>query len=102
MSWITQEGRMARKSDRNKRQGGKEKKPVPVTNEPWLSQRTGRIVMIVISLALVVFTTVQLREPLGLGEALLWGLGFGVAIWGIFLLSYAFNRWMRRRRGDDL
>lgn len=92
---------MARKSDRNKRQGGKEKKPVPVTNEPWLSQRTGRIVIIVVSLALVAFMTYQLTPPLGFGEALLWGIGFGAAIWGVFLLSYAFNRWMRRRKEDN-
>ena len=93
---------MAKKTDPKKQQQKKEKKPVPVTNEPWLSQRTGRIIMTVGSLALVVFMTVQLRPALGLGEALLWGIGFGVAIWGVFLLSYAFNRWMRRRRGNNL
>ncbi|MFN2224531.1 MAG: hypothetical protein PVH65_11655 [Chloroflexota bacterium] len=93
---------MAKKSDRKKRQQEKEKKPVPVTNQPWLSQRTGRIIMIVVSIALVIFMTVQLRPALGLGEALLWGIGFGVAIWGVFLLSYVFNRWMRRRKGDNL
>jgi type IV secretory pathway TrbD component len=102
MSWITQEGRMAKKSNQKKRQQDKEKKPVPVTNEPWLSQRTGRIIMIIGSLALVIFMTYQLAPALGLGEALLWGFGFGVAIWGVFFLSYAFNRWVRRRKGDNL
>ncbi len=91
---------MANKSNQKKRQ--KEKKPVPVTNDPWLSQRTGRIIMIVGSLALAIFMTYQLAPALGLGEALLWGLGFGVAIWGVFFLSYAFNRWVRRRKENNL
>jgi hypothetical protein len=88
---------MARRSEQKQKGGSKEKKQVPVTNEPWLSQRTGRIIMIVLSLVLVAFFTYQLEPALGFWEALLWGLGFGLAIWGVFLLAYSFNKWVRRR-----
>lgn len=53
--------------------------------------------MIIASLALVIYMTYQLEPALGLGEALLWGLGFGLAIWGVFFLAYFVNKWLRRQ-----
>ena len=88
---------MAKKSEQKQKAGNAKKKQVPATSEPWLSQRTGRIVMVVLSLALVAYFTYQLEPALGFWEALLWGLGFGLAIWGVFLLAYSFNKWVRRR-----
>ncbi|NLF64607.1 MAG: hypothetical protein GX579_08380 [Chloroflexi bacterium] len=75
----------------------KEKPPVPQTNEPWLSKRTGLGIMIVFTLAFAAFIAYQLEPSLGLLEAILWGLGFGAATWGVFGLALAFNRFVRRR-----
>ena len=75
----------------------KEKPPVPQTNEPWLSTRTGLIVMVLLTLGLAAFIANQLRPVMALWEAILWGLGFGVATWGVFGLALAFNRFVRRR-----
>jgi hypothetical protein len=69
----------------------------PAVNEPWLSQSTGLRTMAVVSLMLAAFMAWQLQESEGLGRAILWGLGFGGAIWLVFLGSLAFNRWLRRR-----
>ncbi|MGB3716207.1 MAG: hypothetical protein WA996_17440 [Candidatus Promineifilaceae bacterium] len=89
---------MAKKSElKNNNEDKKKKQPAQASNEPWLSQRTGRIIMIIASLALVIYMTYQLEPALGLGEALLWGLGFGLAIWGVFFLAYFVNKWLRRQ-----
>lgn len=92
---------MSKRSRRRKRkqsdmQGSEEAKPeVPLRNEPWIKQRTGFIFMAVLSVALAVFTVWQTAPAIGIGEALLWGGGFGLAIWGVFFLAYAFNRYVR-------
>lgn len=75
----------------------KEKPPVPRTNEPWLSKRTGLAIMILFTLAFAAFIAWQLEPGLGLGEAILWGLGFAAATWAIFGLALTFNRFVRRR-----
>ena len=88
---------MAKKSKQEGKGTKKEKKPVPITNDPWIGRRSGLIFMVVLSLALVAFFTYQLEPVLGFWEALLWGFGFGAAIWGVFLLAYSFNKWVRGR-----
>jgi hypothetical protein len=91
------EERMAKMTGRkNKKEEQREKQSTKASNEPWLSQRTGRIIMIIGSLALVAYMTYQLEPPLGLAEALLWGLGFGLAMWTVFIIAYFFNKWLRR------
>lgn len=85
---------MANKKGRRKKSSGK--KPVPQTNDPWLSKRTGFLIVGFVSLILIGLITWQLESALGLGEALLWGVGFGIAIWAVFFLAYSFNRWVRR------
>ena len=64
---------------------------------PWLSRGTGLRGMSVLSLALAAFIVWQLYPSEGLLRSLLWGLGFGSAIWAVFTLSLAFNNWVRRR-----
>lgn len=71
----------------------------PVT-EPWLSKRTGLIVMALISLGLAVMVGWQVYPALGLGEALLWAAGFGVSVWVVFVAFYFFNTWIRGRSGS--
>lgn len=66
-------------------------------NDPWLSKRTGLIVMTLMSLALAIYIIWQLYPVLGM-EAFLWGLGFGLSTWIVFALFYVFNTWVRGRR----
>ena len=106
---------MAKKSGAKKRRRKGEKRPrekrfrekaqsqdkqPPSFDEPWLSKRTGLRVVTILSLGLAVFITWQLQPTEGLGGALLWGLAFGGSIWVVFFLSYTFNTWARKRRGD--
>ncbi|MDX1663180.1 MAG: hypothetical protein R3272_05255 [Candidatus Promineifilaceae bacterium] len=102
---------MARKSGAKKRRRkGKKRAPgkaqprdreTPSLEDPWLSRRTGLRVVTVLSLGLAAFIAWQLQPTEGLVGALLWGLVFGGSIWVVFVLSYAFNTWARRRRRDD-
>lgn len=96
---------MARRKERRKRQPAQQRAEArqqnqaeaPNLDEPWLGKRTGLIIMAVLSLAIAAFMTWNLAPSEGTFGALLWGLGFAAAIWGIFGLSYAFNTWVRRR-----
>jgi hypothetical protein len=93
---------MARRRSKRKRRAAqpREKKQEPARdfNEPWLQRRTGLIFMAVLSLGLGGFIAWQLVPSEGVFWAILWGLGFAVALWGVFGLSLAFNTWVRRRR----
>ena len=84
------------KRNRKKRKQTQSDQWAPGT-EPWISKRTGLIIMSLVSLALAIFITWTLSPALGLGEALLWGLGFGAAMWGVFALALAFNKRIRGR-----
>ncbi len=66
--------------------------------EPWIQKRNGFIYIGVLSLVLAVFMGWQLYPTEGIGRAILWGLGFAVAIWVVFGVSLAFGEWMRGRR----
>lgn len=76
---------------------GQPQEPAPRLNEPWLSKRTGLIIMILFTLGFAVFMAWQLAPTEGTGRAILWGLGFGAATWVVFGLALAFNRFLRRR-----
>jgi hypothetical protein len=101
---------MARKKDRRKRQIAQQRTQqratdsqqsqdeAPNLNEPWLAKRTGLIIMTLLSLGIAAFMAWNLAPSEGIFRAILWGLGFAAAIWGIFGLSFAFNTWVRRRR----
>ena len=67
----------------------------PSASGPWLSQRSGLIGMTALSLVLTGWTAWQIHEFKPWSESILWGLGFGVAIWLVFGLAYAFSRWAR-------
>lgn len=70
----------------------------PLLNEPWIKRSSGFQAMGLLSVVLAVFMAWQLYPTEGWGRAILWGIGFGVAIWAIFGASLAFNSWMRGRR----
>lgn len=86
--------RQASKSNKQRQQQAKQR---PVS-KPWLSETTGYRTVAVVSLLLAVFIAWQVWPAEGAVRAILWGLGFGAAIWGVFLLTLAFNNWVRSRR----
>ena len=65
-------------------------------SEPWIQQRSGLIMMVLLSLGFAVFMAWQLYPTEGLGRSLLWGLGSAAALWVIFLLAFGFNKLVRR------
>ena len=84
---------MSKKSSRSR-----DAKPeVPTRNGPWLSKRTGLIIIAAASLGLAGYVFWQLLPSEGMIGALLWGLGAGASIWAIFGFSYLFNVQLRGR-----
>lgn len=89
---------MAKKSQRKSKQSpDKQEDAKPLTNEPWLSKRTGLIAMVILSIILIGFMVWQLYPGMGL-ESILWGLGFAASIWVVFGIFYLFNTFVRGRR----
>lgn len=66
-------------------------------NQPWLPTRTGLIVLAIATFLLAVWTTLQAVKVSGLGESILWGLGFAASIWVIFGVVFFINKWLRGR-----
>lgn len=69
---------------------------VSSANGPWLGQRTGLIVILVVSLGFGAFMAWNLAPVEGWGSAILWGLGTAVSIWAVFALAVSFNKFVRR------
>ena len=53
--------------------------------------------MVAVSLALTMWTAWQIHAFKPWLDSILWGLGFGVAIWLVFGLAYSFTRWARKK-----
>jgi len=91
---------MAKKRPKRKNKQPKQQKsqetPELKMGQPWISRQSGLQVMGFVSLALAAFMVWQLYPTEG-WMSLLWGLGFGLAIWGVFGVSLIFNTWMRGR-----
>jgi len=83
-----------------RRQQNEEQEEKGFSSNPWLSRQTGFRAIWVISLLLAAFMVWQLWPAEGPIIAILWGVGFGAAIWGVFFLSLAFNTWVRGRRNE--
>ena len=81
---------------KEKKQGTYEPQNKPAINDPWISKRTGIIVVAVISVILMVFMGYTLIPALGLVEGALWTLGFVASIWIVFGGFYAFNKFVRK------
>lgn len=65
---------------------------------PWISMRTGLIVMTITSLVMAALTAWQVIPERGWLEGLLWGLLFGGLVWVIFLGNLLLNRFLRRKQ----
>jgi hypothetical protein len=89
---------LAKKSQRTSKQSEKKnEKTQSQANDPWLSKRTGLIVMVVLSAALGGYIIWQLYPTEGLAS-IWWGLGFAASIWIVFGIFYLFNVFVRGRR----
>ncbi len=67
-----------------------------LTEEAWMSWRTGLLLNGLISLALALFVGWQVLPDGGLKEAVRWGLIAGLSIWVIFFVTLRFTLWIRR------
>ena len=63
---------------------------------PWIEQKSGIMMIALLSAAFGIFMIWQLIPSEGWWRAILWGLGSAAAIWGVFLLAFGFNKLVRR------
>jgi hypothetical protein len=64
--------------------------------EPWISMRSGIIIIAITSLGMAVLTAIQVIPVKGWVEGLLWSLLFGALIWVVFFGMNFINRFFRR------
>ena len=64
--------------------------------EPWISMRSGIVIIAITSIGMAVLTAIQAVPALGWVEGLLWSILFGALIWIIFFGMNFFNRLFRR------
>jgi|YNPNPStandDraft_1061719.scaffolds.fasta_scaffold11067_2 hypothetical protein len=65
-------------------------------NKPWISMRTGHIIIAITSLIMAMLTAIQVIPYRGWGSGILWSLFFGGMIWVIFYGMLFINRFLRR------
>lgn len=66
-------------------------------NSPWIQMRTGLIIITIVSIGMALFMGIPAYQAMGL-EGILWGLGFGAAVWVIFFGAVFLNRLLRGNR----
>lgn len=66
-------------------------------SDPWISMRSGLIVMGIVSIGLAIWTAYQVSAERSLMESILWGAIFGGSLWTVFFGFILFNRFLRRR-----
>jgi hypothetical protein len=64
--------------------------------QPWISMRSGLIVIAITSVAMAALTAWQVIPSRGWLEGILWGLLFGALIWAIFFGNILINRLLRK------
>ncbi len=93
---------MAKKSNRKKKQAANKQSEQQdaeiqaALSTPWIQQRSGLVMMVLLSLGFAAFMAWQLYPTEGVGRALMWGIGSAVVLWLIFLLGVGFNKLVRR------
>jgi len=88
---------MANKKGKNVSKAKNKQDTTPNLNQPWLSMRSGIIIIAITSIAMAVLTAVQSVPSVGLVEGILWGLLFGGMIWVIFFGFYYLRRFLGRK-----
>jgi uncharacterized membrane protein len=64
--------------------------------KPWISMRSGTIIIIITSIGMAVLTAIQAIPIKGWVAGILWGVGFGAFIWALFFGMIYINRLLRR------
>ncbi len=73
------------KKKKNVQTSKKEEISMEELRKPWIQQRTGMIVISIISVAMMILVTAQIVMGSGeWGRGLLWGFLFGASIWFVF------------------
>jgi hypothetical protein len=80
---------VSKKTKQNEKKQTKEQVPL---NAPWISMRTGIIIITITSIAMAVLTAWEAIPEKGVTEGILYGILFGGAIWIIFLGFILFRR----------
>ena len=65
-------------------------------SEPWIQHRSRLMMMGLLGLGIALFMIWQLYPTEGLGRSIMWGLASATAVWVVFLLSFGFNKMVRR------
>ncbi|HZK16831.1 MAG: hypothetical protein WC214_08905 [Candidatus Omnitrophota bacterium] len=73
------------KKNKNVQPKKKEEISLEELRKPWIQQRTGMIVITIMSIAMMILVTAQIVMGSGeWGRGLLWGFLFGASIWLVF------------------
>jgi len=76
----------------------KQNKSEQYNDGPWMSMRTGLIVIAILSIGMSVLIAWNAVQTQGLVNGILWGLAYGLGIWGVFAIALLFNRFVRGKR----
>ena len=83
---------------KKKPQAGEQSKSTQVLpSEPWISMRSGSIIITFTSIGMAVLTAIQVIPVKGWLEGILWGLLYGGMIWVIFFGLIYVNRFLKRK-----
>jgi uncharacterized membrane protein len=72
------------------------KSSTSLPTEPWISMRSGTVIITFTSIGMAVLTASQVIPIKGWLEGILWGLLFGGLIWVIFFGMIFINRFLKR------
>ena len=67
-------------------------------DDPWISMRTGMIVITVTSVLMAILMAWSAIPTKGIFQGLLWGIGAGIGVWLVFGLAFLFNILVRGKR----
>jgi hypothetical protein len=90
---------MAKLSRRQRKKEQKKQDQETDPTSPWLAMRTGLTIVTILSIGMAIFVAWTVIPATSTVEGILWGLGFGAGIWFVFVLAFAFNRFVRGKRG---
>jgi uncharacterized membrane protein len=84
-------------ANKKKSQADRQNKPsTSLPTEPWISMRSGTVIITFTSIGMAVLTASQVIPVKGWLEGILWGLLFGGLIWVIFFGMIFINRFLKR------
>ena len=97
--------RKSHKLDRNKSSleaaypAAPERASSPTGLKPRISYKNALILITLCSIILAGLTIFQYGPAIGWMEGILYGLLYGVMIWGVFFIALFFFRWLRKKQG---